>query len=1282
MSLKRICSMILAILLVASAVGIIPTYGAAGDTVLVIWEKAMELPSLRTESADMVKRPHDGNAAHLTWGTGEEMKILFQTENPADKINVSDYQYINAWMYNPEVKKNSDGNISALPWILRTGESKDDVSQLGYFRYPISMDWTGWKLVSVPLANFSARNGNSKLSYGLYAVSFDPNGWRGDTPWWSDSDNSVDIDAMWLSKEKPEAGALTIVGQEYENGIGYVPADLGGDNAFCFTMSRQLFSEIAIDTITVMQEDQPLSGGYAATAEGNELYVAFDQPLAAGKTYKIVIQPFLQDIYGNRPETVWSTEFTVEAPSRNFWVSSLSIENGAKNVPVDLGGERSYIVTFNNPIANDGLKKAVLILKNGLAVQDGYIAAAEENAIVITMDDDLEYAAVYEIVLSDTFCDAYGHPLLGERRFAFTTAAQPQEDMILWKSGLSLPADSGLVEVSEHNRLGDSSARFCWGTENAYVWFYNTSSPEEKIPVTEYRYLNAWIYNPEIKRSNDGKISALNWLLRTGNTPSDTSGMYYHRYELSMDWTGWKLVSVPIANFSPGSGSNLEFGLYGVTLEANGWTSITPPWVEEQNYLDVDVMWFSKTRPGTDTVSYLGSSLPADYEDMPVCDVAVELVYTNRLSPPGAGIVSVKCNGAESAAAIQTGIENNRLTVVFTEDLEYDTAYTITVDDTLLDTLGQPLAVPTSYRFRTMKKGLSISRPVFQSESGEPLTELPEIGSSVKVVARAVNPMEERTAVLMAAQYNATGDMIDCVTDSQSVSGENALSVVLERQPETVAIYAVVCDENGVLLRTDYGVIGADAHAEKRVYDAASVVQAVSLEQAELSIDRLAISGKCGIGAALIRVTEEGGQDVFALPVNSNQDGMFHLTYVFGETLSSGKYTVSAAVAGKPAVSKTVFYYDQNERNEQLTVINNGTAAEINEILLAGRDSFGLTGLRTSEIDAVAQVLHEQRPYVDYDAMCAMCRQAKTILKTMEDTKWSGMSEFLKDTHVVVLFENKEYSYYSDLSVKNQNQINREMEHWLPVYSFAEFRTIFSDAVAQYRLGKPGNASSGGGGSGGTSRPSGSGTGGANLQFAQEIVDRYTSDRKMTNAHVFDDLETCSWAVESIEALYRLGIVSPAEDRRFRPDEAITREEFVKLLVAAFGLPLSQGESGFTDMQENAWYRPYLATAREHGMISGNPDGSFGVGQPITRQDMAVMAYRTVSGLHSTLNEEQSPSVFLDVTDIAAYAAEAVTEMQRAGIIHGMGDGWFRPLNHTTRAQAAMVITALLSVAQ
>ena len=230
----------------------------------------------------------------------------------------------------------------------------------------------------------------------------------------------------------------------------------------------------------------------------------------------------------------------------------------------------------------------------------------------------------------------------------------------------------------------------------------------------------------------------------------------------------------------------------------------------------------------------------------------------------------------------------------------------------------------------------------------------------------------------------------------------------------------------------------------------------------------------------------------------------------------------------------------------------------------------------------------------------------------------------------------------------------------------AEAKRSFAVTVAKRESTSSGN--SGGGGS-----SSGSVKGIKNV-----IVDETKIPNQNTEpASRFADLAEAAWAKDYIEALADRGILSGVDEKHFLPNEAVTREQFVKMIAEAMQLSADSATTEFSDVRPDAWYAPYIAAAQKHGIIGGITEELFGVGAAVTRQDMCVILQRVLSakGISATADGAEA---FADASAIAPYAREAVGQMKALGIVNGLEDNTFAPLSYMSRAQAAKVLYLML----
>lgn len=208
-----------------------------------------------------------------------------------------------------------------------------------------------------------------------------------------------------------------------------------------------------------------------------------------------------------------------------------------------------------------------------------------------------------------------------------------------------------------------------------------------------------------------------------------------------------------------------------------------------------------------------------------------------------------------------------------------------------------------------------------------------------------------------------------------------------------------------------------------------------------------------------------------------------------------------------------------------------------------------------------------------------------------------------------------------------------------------------------------GGSSSGGGGS-----SSGSYSGGADNNT--EIV--LPIDRKPTEgSKIFDDVEKGFWGEEAIRALAENKVIAGDGNGRFRPNDVVTREEFVKMVVSIMGDIDETAACDFKDISKGDWCYKYVANAVNKGVIYGKAEGMFGRGEGLSRQDMAVICMRVIEDKLVSTREDV---VFSDESNIADYAKAAVHKLYCAGIVSGADNNQFLPSSFATRAQAAQIL--------
>ncbi len=101
----------------------------------------------------------------------------------------------------------------------------------------------------------------------------------------------------------------------------------------------------------------------------------------------------------------------------------------------------------------------------------------------------------------------------------------------------------------------------------------------------------------------------------------------------------------------------------------------------------------------------------------------------------------------------------------------------------------------------------------------------------------------------------------------------------------------------------------------------------------------------------------------------------------------------------------------------------------------------------------------------------------------------------------------------------------------------------------------------------------------------------------------FSDVDSALGAYEAIQVSFEEGLVGGYEDGTFRPDNLLNRAEAMKLLTGFFEAPVNGGENPFEDVDEDAWYAPYVGLAYSNGLISARDEGMFNPSDTMTNTD-------------------------------------------------------------------------------
>lgn len=182
----------------------------------------------------------------------------------------------------------------------------------------------------------------------------------------------------------------------------------------------------------------------------------------------------------------------------------------------------------------------------------------------------------------------------------------------------------------------------------------------------------------------------------------------------------------------------------------------------------------------------------------------------------------------------------------------------------------------------------------------------------------------------------------------------------------------------------------------------------------------------------------------------------------------------------------------------------------------------------------------------------------------------------------------------------------------------------------------------------------------------------------------FTDVKSSDWFYNQVQFVYDHSIFNGVSETQFAPNAPMTRAMFVTVLGRMSGIDEGyfQDDSIFKDVQQGEWYAPYIQWAYENNITKGMSADTFGVNEPVTREQMAKFLctyadYASIKPIEVSLRYD-----FDDDMYISSWASSYVYQCQRYGLLTGREYNCFDALEGCTRAEVATVIKRLDSAAK
>lgn len=164
----------------------------------------------------------------------------------------------------------------------------------------------------------------------------------------------------------------------------------------------------------------------------------------------------------------------------------------------------------------------------------------------------------------------------------------------------------------------------------------------------------------------------------------------------------------------------------------------------------------------------------------------------------------------------------------------------------------------------------------------------------------------------------------------------------------------------------------------------------------------------------------------------------------------------------------------------------------------------------------------------------------------------------------------------------------------------------------------------------------------------------------------FSDVDADAWYAEAVMYCREHNLMDGIGNNQFAPESNLTRAQFATVLYRIEGTPAVTGTDAFTDTPDGAWYSDAVLWVSQQNLINGYGGGLFGPNDPVTREQMTAILWR-----YAGTPSAEGNGNYNDASFIASYAVTAAAWAGVNNIVRPASENTFAPKANATRAQVA-----------
>lgn len=167
----------------------------------------------------------------------------------------------------------------------------------------------------------------------------------------------------------------------------------------------------------------------------------------------------------------------------------------------------------------------------------------------------------------------------------------------------------------------------------------------------------------------------------------------------------------------------------------------------------------------------------------------------------------------------------------------------------------------------------------------------------------------------------------------------------------------------------------------------------------------------------------------------------------------------------------------------------------------------------------------------------------------------------------------------------------------------------------------------------------------------------------------FSDVDADAWYAEAVMYCREHNLMAGIGNNQFAPEISLTRAQFATVLYRIEGTPAVSGTDTFTDTPDGSWYSDAVLWVSKQSLITGYGGGLFGPKDPVSREQMTTILWR-----YAGSPSAEGATDYNGEATIASYAAASVDWASISNIVIPLSTGVFAPKSDATRAHVAAAL--------